>query len=116
MFDRRDSRQKIILQDHLSAWANGVRKRGARLSPGPEQDDMLKKANQADTASRLVDWANSPGLKSPKRFGADALRKPRRDLAIESIKRDLFTSLLLHFATLATEIERGIAPHPANEK
>jgi hypothetical protein len=52
MFER-GSRQKMTLQDRLSAWANEVRKQAARLSPGPERDDMLKKASQADTAPRL---------------------------------------------------------------
>jgi hypothetical protein len=66
MFERRDSKQKITLQDLLSAWANDVRKRAARLPPGREREDMLRKASQADTASHLDDWVNSPGLRSPK--------------------------------------------------
>jgi hypothetical protein len=66
MFQRRDSKQKITLQVRLSAWANEVRKRAARLPPGRERDDMLRKASQADTASHLDDWVNSLGLRSPK--------------------------------------------------
>jgi hypothetical protein len=67
MFERRGSRQKITFQDRLSAWAKVVRKQAARLPPGSGQDDMLRKASQADTASsHLNDWANSPGLKPPK--------------------------------------------------
>jgi hypothetical protein len=54
MFERRDSRQKITLQDRLSAWANEVRKRAARLPPSPARDDMLKKASQASLETRLA--------------------------------------------------------------
>ncbi len=36
------------------------------LPPGRERDDLLKKERQADTASHLNDWADSPGLQPPK--------------------------------------------------
>jgi hypothetical protein len=53
MSRRRGSKQKITVQDRLSAWADEIRKQAGRLPPGPERDDMLKKASHADTASRL---------------------------------------------------------------
>jgi len=46
--------------------AKEMRDRAARLPYGPERDALLRKARQADTASRLDDWSNSAGLKPPK--------------------------------------------------
>jgi hypothetical protein len=63
---RRRFKQILSLQDRLNAWANKVRQRAKELPPGPERDGLLKKARQADTASHLEDWANSPGLRPPK--------------------------------------------------
>ena len=39
-----------------------------------------------------------------------------RDLATDSHKRELFTKLADHFATLASDVERAIAAHAAEEK
>jgi len=66
MLKRCRFKQTISLQDRLAAFAQESREKAARLQPGFARDDMLKKARQADIASRLDDWANSPGLQSPK--------------------------------------------------
>jgi hypothetical protein len=58
--------KSISFHDRLTTWANQVRERADSLRPGPERDALLKKASQADTASHLDDWANSPGLQPPK--------------------------------------------------
>ena len=42
-----------------------IREQAARLPPGIERDEMLKRASQADTAAHLDDWANSRGLQPP---------------------------------------------------
>ena len=63
---RRRFKQSISFHDRLTTWANQVREQANRLPPGPERDALLKKASQADTASHLDDWANSPGLQAPK--------------------------------------------------
>jgi hypothetical protein len=63
---RRRFKQNLSLKDRLAAWAKGVREQAAQLPPGPEQDAMLKRASQADTAAHLDEWANSPGLQPPK--------------------------------------------------
>ena len=65
MLKRRRFRQTKSLQDRLAAWAEEVRQQAAKLPPGPERDALLKKLRQADTASHLDDWANSPGLQPP---------------------------------------------------
>jgi len=63
---RRRFKQNISLQDRLTAWADQVREQAKKLPPGPEREAQLKRASQADIASRLDEWANSPGLQPPK--------------------------------------------------
>lgn len=66
MRKRRRFRQQRPLKDRLSAWAYTVREQANTLRPGPERDMLLKKASQADIASNLEDWMNSPGLRPPR--------------------------------------------------
>jgi hypothetical protein len=66
MQHRRRFKQNITLKDRLTAWADEVRERAKKLPPGPERNALLKKASQAEAASHLDDWANSPGLQPPK--------------------------------------------------
>jgi hypothetical protein len=63
---RRHFKQTESLQDRLRAFADDVRAKADRLPPGLEKDDLLRRARQADTASRLDEWANSRGLQPPK--------------------------------------------------
>lgn len=65
MLKRRRAKQTQSLQNRLATWAEEVREQAAKLPPGPERDILLKKLRQADTASHLEDWANSPGLQPP---------------------------------------------------
>ena len=65
MSHRRRFKQSLGLRDRLAAFASAAREKAYQLPPGPEQNDMLRKASQADTASHLDDWANSPGLQPP---------------------------------------------------
>jgi hypothetical protein len=62
---RRRFKQTTTLQDRLRLWAEKIREDAKHLRPGSEKDALLKKARQADTASRLDEWANSPGLQPP---------------------------------------------------
>jgi hypothetical protein len=66
MSHRRRFKQTLSLHDRLSAWAKEAREQADQLRPSPERDMLIKKARQADTASHLNQWANSPGLQSPK--------------------------------------------------
>lgn len=65
MLKRRGFRQAFSLQDRLSAWADELREQAAKLPPGTARDAILRKASQADTASHIDEWANSPGLQPP---------------------------------------------------
>jgi hypothetical protein len=66
MSQRHRSKQTASLKDRLASFAKEVREKASQLKPGPEQDALLKKARQADTAYHLDQWANSPGLQPPK--------------------------------------------------
>ena len=66
MAERRRAKQTSPLKDRLAAFAEEARGKASQLRPGPERDDLLKKARQADTAASLDEWANSPGLRSPQ--------------------------------------------------
>jgi hypothetical protein len=66
MFRRHDLQPTNSLRDRLASFAKDARKKASRLPPGPEKEQMLRKARQADTAAHLDDWANSPGLQPPK--------------------------------------------------
>jgi hypothetical protein len=59
-------RFNLSLRDKLDAWAKEVREQAAKLPPGPERDALLRKAELAETARHLEDWASSPGLQPPK--------------------------------------------------
>jgi hypothetical protein len=66
MAERRRFKQFLTLQDRLIAWAGKVREQADALPPGPQRDELLRKARQADGAAHLDDWAKSPGLQPPK--------------------------------------------------
>lgn len=59
-------KQATSLKDRLVVFAEEARGKASQLGPGPERDDLLKRARQADTAAHLDDWANSPGLRPPE--------------------------------------------------
>jgi hypothetical protein len=65
MKTRRQFKQTEPLQVRLAAFAKDARDRAATLPAGAEREDLLKRARQADTASRIDDWANSSGLQPP---------------------------------------------------
>ncbi|MBB4397962.1 hypothetical protein [Bradyrhizobium sp. ERR14] len=62
MQKRRRFKQELSLQERLNIWAKEVYDQASKLPPGPERDALLTKARQADVASHLDDWAQSPGL------------------------------------------------------
>jgi hypothetical protein len=62
---RRRFKQVETLHDRLATWANRLREQADKLPDGPERDALLTKLRQADTASRIDGWANSPGLQPP---------------------------------------------------
>jgi hypothetical protein len=63
---RRRFKQAASFKDRVAAFADSLREKAAKMAPGVERDDLLKRAHQADTALHLVDWANSSGLQPPR--------------------------------------------------
>ena len=53
-FDERLADQKACLE-----------KKASKLKPGSERDELLKKAQQIDTARHINEWLNS-GLETPR--------------------------------------------------
>ena len=65
MIRRRRFKQTQSLQDRLATFAKDARDKAEALPAGPEKEDLLKRARQADTASHIDEWANSTGLQPP---------------------------------------------------
>jgi hypothetical protein len=65
MITRRRFKQKLSLKDPLAFFAEAAREKASLLPPGTEKDELLRKAEQADTVAHLSDWVNSPGLRAP---------------------------------------------------
>jgi hypothetical protein len=53
------------LGERLIQEARLAREKADKLRPGPERQDLLKKAREADAAAHIDEWLNSPGLKPP---------------------------------------------------
>jgi hypothetical protein len=52
--------------ERLAEQKERLEKKAARLEPGPERDELLKKALQFDTAKDINEWLNSAGLQAPR--------------------------------------------------
>ena len=63
---RRRFKQFLSFSDRLRLFSEKLKAEAAKVRPGPEQEALLKRARQADTASHIDEWANSPGLQPPK--------------------------------------------------
>lgn len=63
---RRRFKQTQSFKDRLASFAKTALEKAHHLPSGPERDELLKKARQADTASHIDEWANSPGLQPPR--------------------------------------------------
>jgi hypothetical protein len=63
---RRRFKQQLSFRDRLTSFAKAARQKASLLPPGAEKDELLQKAQQADTAAHINDLAKSPGLQPPK--------------------------------------------------
>jgi hypothetical protein len=59
---RRRLKQITSLEERLAEWAETARQLAKKLPPGPERNDLLRKARQAETGSHLTEWIRSPGF------------------------------------------------------
>jgi hypothetical protein len=65
MQHRRRFKQSISLKDRLASFAKEAREKASKLPPGPEREGLLKKARQAETATRVDEWAADCGQPAP---------------------------------------------------
>ncbi|WP_247988323.1 hypothetical protein [Bradyrhizobium sp. 186] len=65
MQQRRRFKQTVSLEERLSEEAKRLREQAKVLPHGPQREDLLRKARQAETGSHLSEWLTSPGLKPP---------------------------------------------------
>jgi hypothetical protein len=63
--ERRHSKQTTTLDERLEEQARRLRDEARGTPPGVERDNLIRRARQAETASRLHDWLLSPGLRPP---------------------------------------------------
>jgi hypothetical protein len=63
---RQRSKPTKSLQERLADFAEEARQEADDLPDGKERDKLLKKVQQAETASEIEGWANSPELQPPE--------------------------------------------------
>jgi hypothetical protein len=63
---RRRFKQTQSLEGRLSDQAKRLRAEAKLLPPGAVRDELIRKARQAETGSRINEWLTSPGLQPPK--------------------------------------------------
>jgi 3'-phosphoadenosine 5'-phosphosulfate sulfotransferase (PAPS reductase)/FAD synthetase len=66
MTERHPFKQTEIREHSLAEEAAKLRKEARGTPPGIERERLLRRARQAETASRMNEWLTSPGLQSPK--------------------------------------------------
>jgi hypothetical protein len=67
MQQRRRFRQSESLEERLAEEAKRLRAEAKLLPPGAVRDEVMRKARQAETGSRMTEWLTSPGLGRPNR-------------------------------------------------
>lgn len=63
---RRHFKQTDLLEDRLAEEAIRLREQAAKLKPGAERDELLRRAEQAETGAHISEWLRSPGLQPPR--------------------------------------------------
>ena len=55
-----------LFHDRLTDEKKRLEAQLAKLQPGPEREQILMKLRRLDTAFRIDEWVNSPGLQLPR--------------------------------------------------
>jgi hypothetical protein len=63
---RRHFRQNQPLEERLAEEAKRLRAEAKLLPPGARRENLIRRARQAETGSRISEWLSSPGLKAPE--------------------------------------------------
>jgi hypothetical protein len=64
--ERRRFKEAPPLDHRLTAEAERLRKEARGTPPGVQREMLIRKARQAETASRMTQWLTSAGLQAPK--------------------------------------------------
>lgn len=65
MLKRPRVKHKKTFQERLADEAVRFRELANQTPPGMQREFYLRRARQAETASHINDWLNSPGLRAP---------------------------------------------------
>jgi hypothetical protein len=66
MAERRRIKHQKTFEERLAEEAARFRDAANELRPGMQRELLLRRARQAETASRMSDWLRSPGLQRPR--------------------------------------------------
>jgi len=66
MAERRRIKHQKTFEERLAEEAVRFRDAAMDLPPGMQRELLLRRARQAETASRMSDWLRSPGLQRPR--------------------------------------------------
>ena len=58
--------QTISLEARLADEAKRLRKQAQSTPPGIERERLVRRARQAETATRMTEWLTARGLQAPK--------------------------------------------------
>ena len=61
--------------ERLNEEGRRLREAASKLPSGHDQQMLMRRARQAETASYINDWATSPGLKAPESLGSFSLHR-----------------------------------------
>ena len=64
--ERRRFKHAQSLEERLAEEAKRLRDEAKKLPPGPEQADLLQKAQEDEMVAQMAGWITSPGLQPPK--------------------------------------------------
>ena len=59
-------KQTDLLEERLAQEAIRLREQAAKLKPGVKRDELLRRAEQAETGAHISEWLRSPGLQPPR--------------------------------------------------
>lgn len=54
------------LEERLADEAKRLRAKAESLRPGPDRDEMIRKAQEAEAGFHITEWLRSPGVRPPK--------------------------------------------------
>jgi hypothetical protein len=63
---RRRFRRLLFLTERVHQEAALLRAQAEKLPHGSEREKLIRKAREADTATHIDEWLDSPGLRTPQ--------------------------------------------------